>query len=172
MGSWFLKRSQFRKKSSGFPFLNQTSSAELLHSTIIFKANILIGAWRARMLFWRFKMTQIWNRHTNNLFSRFLALGTCTGRPRTHRIANDSPSSTQYDVRAACELWSQVCRVPPHTALAIYSHDQYIWLHLVDRPDWSFFPQDIAWRVKNFVKTDFQVVVRRALAMATQWKNS
>ena len=79
-------------------------------------------------------LTQIWNRHTNNLFSRFLALGTCTGRPRTHRTANDSPSSTQYDVRAACELWSQVCRVPPHTALAIYSHDQYTWLHLVDRP--------------------------------------
>ena len=79
-------------------------------------------------------LTQIWNRHTNNLFSRFLALGTCTGRPRTHRTANDSPSSTQYDVRAACELWFQVCRVPPHTALAIYSHDQYTWLLLVDRP--------------------------------------
>ena len=102
----------------------------------ICNANILIGAWRARMLFWRFKMTQIWNRHTNNLFSRFLALGTCTGRPRTHRTADDSPSSTQYDVRTACELWSQVCMSSnaPHTALAIYSHDQFTWLYLVDRP--------------------------------------
>ena len=137
----------------------------------ICNANILIGSWRARMLFWRFKMKQIWNRHTNNLFSRFLALGTCTGPPRTHRTANDSHSSTQYDVRAAFALWTQVCRVPPHTALAIYSHDQYTWLHL-DRERWSFFPQGRAWRVKKFVKTDYQVVVRRALAMATQWKNS
>ena len=54
--------------------------------------------------------------------------------PHEHRTANDSSSSTQYDVRGAFALWSQVCRVPPHTALAIYSHDQYTWLHLVDRP--------------------------------------
>ena len=86
----------------------------------ICNANILIGAWRARMLFWRFKMAQIWNRHTDNLFSRFLTLETCTGRPRTHRTANDSPSSTQYDVCALpvnCDprfveyrftLWSQL----------------------------------------------------------------
>ena len=41
---------------------------------------------------------------------------------------------TIWCLRAAWELWSQVCRVPPHTALAIYSLDQYIWLHLVSRP--------------------------------------
>ena len=35
-------------------------------------------------------------------------------------------------LRAACELWSQVCRVPPHTDRN-YSHDQYTWLHLIDR---------------------------------------
>ena len=141
----------------------------------ICNANILIGAWRARMLFWLFKMAQIWNRHSGNLFSRFLTLETCTGRPRTHRTANDSPSSTQYDVCALpvnCDprfveyrltLWSQLL------AWSIYliAPDRYI-----DGERWSSFPQGRAWRVKNFVKTDHQVAVRRALAMATQWKNS
>ena len=27
---------------------------------------------------------------TDNLFSRFLVLGTCAGYPRTHRVTNDS----------------------------------------------------------------------------------
>ena len=42
------------------------------------------------LLLWRFKMVQFWNGHTDNLFSPFLALGTCTGRRWTHRTANDS----------------------------------------------------------------------------------
>ena len=41
------------------------------------------------MLLWRFEMAQIWNP-THNLFSRFLPLGTRTGRPRTHRTPKDS----------------------------------------------------------------------------------
>ena len=48
----------------------------------------------ANILLWHFKMKKIWNGHTadhtDSLFSRFLALETCTGRPRTYRIANDS----------------------------------------------------------------------------------
>ena len=33
------------------------------------------------MLLWPFQMAQIWTRHTGNLFSRFLALETCTSYP-------------------------------------------------------------------------------------------
>ena len=37
------------------------------------------------MLLWRFKMAQIWNRPTTSV-----ALGTCTGHPRTDNVTNDS----------------------------------------------------------------------------------
>ena len=57
-----------------------------------------ISKWRmassaCMMLLSRFKMAQMWNQHTddtNNLFSCFLTSGICTGRPQTHRAANDS----------------------------------------------------------------------------------
>ena len=52
------------------------------------------GAWHARNSGCYCKVSR-WRRlrtdtPINNLSSRFLALGTCTGRPRTHRITNDS----------------------------------------------------------------------------------
>ena len=62
--------------------------------------NILL--WRFKMVHWTLFMLDALvtfqdgadlEQHTDdtdNLVSRFLSLGTCTGRPRTHRTANDS----------------------------------------------------------------------------------
>ena len=71
----------FCTKSCGFSIQMKALRQNFCIVLFICDENILLR---------RFKMPQIWNRHTDdteNLFSRFFVLGKCTCPPRT---ANDS----------------------------------------------------------------------------------
>lgn len=77
---------------------NETSSVELLHSTInLWRKHTMVtfqnGAWHVRHAGCYCDFSR-WRRFGTDtpttLFFEFLAPGTCTDRPRTHRAANHS----------------------------------------------------------------------------------
>ena len=51
---------------------------------------------------------------------------------RGHGFSGNLALKPTMCLRAACD--PRFAEYVPHTALAVYAHDQYIWLHLVGRP--------------------------------------